>query len=442
MIVMSFSSQRYRDASKWFLMLVIVIVTIAASINRQLVGLIAQSVKLEFGFSDAQLGSLVSIAGVMPMLLYPLLGHMADTLDRHKLMIGSIVFYSLATAVYASATTYVVLALGFGILAFSESALNPVFQSLIAGRYKGPDRVNANLVNFAAGGLTTGLGSYLAGLMLLWAGHHLIQITPRWHGATEWRIALGMAALVGVPLALTPLLLGKDTRTKKENLVSHFNEVKKYWSQHWKVMMSMNVALSFYIIGAGAILGWIPIYVIRHFGITPAELGMRIGLVIGIADIAGVVVGFLAIKKLYARLGPLAPRYIFQVALCTIVLLNIGQFFATSAWGVLLLCATQNFVATFGTASSNNMTQDLSPPNLRGKLIGINGLMVALMTMPGPILVGILSDRITGTPQGLLWAIVLVSSPCFLISVLLYTLTNRAFVNTVNAVALAEATER
>ena len=50
--------------ARWLPLLIIVIITLTASINRSLVGLIMQPVKSDFGLTDTQVGALFSMVGV------------------------------------------------------------------------------------------------------------------------------------------------------------------------------------------------------------------------------------------------------------------------------------------------------------------------------------------------------------------------------------------
>ena len=175
-------------------------------------------------------------------------------------------------------------------------------------------------------------------------------------------------------------------------------------------------------------------YIIRHYGLSPAELGTRMGIVIGIADVLGIVLGFFAIKKLYAYLGPLAPRYIFQTSMVLIAILAAASIAVTDAWVALILLGCQNFLATFGTASFNNMVQDMSPSEIRGKVCGVNALFISLASIPGPLAVGMMSDLMGSDGSGLLPAILIVAIPALLISSLIYGLTNKSFLHTVNTI--------
>jgi MFS-type transporter involved in bile tolerance (Atg22 family) len=65
-------------------------------------------------------------------------------------------------------------------------------------------------------------------------------------------------------------------------------------------------------------------------------------------------------------------------------------------------------------------------------------LIVSLVGIPGPLVVGALSDYFGQEPQGLLWAILIVSVPMLLFSALLYGLTNKLYLQTIKAVQVQE----
>ena len=428
----------FRRAARWLPISVILIVTVTASINRQLIGLITQSVKVEFGLSDTQLGGITSIIGIVVALIVPLMAQISDKFDRHKFMFVSILIWSFATATYGMAAGYISLCISFAIIILAETSVAPLYGSLIADRYSGDDRIQANLIYFAAGGLMTGVGSFIGGLLLHWSAQNLGNVATFWHGVSEWRLAMFVTGLIGIPLACMTLILGIDQRQSNHQIVSRISYFAEYWKKNGKAIIYFNISNAGFFICASATMGWTSIYLLRQFGLTPAELGMRIGIVIGIADVIGVVFGFMAIKKLYRFLGPVAPRYIFQFSLCGIALTYIPLMAAKTSWMFLIFLGVQNFLATFGTASFNNMVQDLSVPGVRAKIFGVGALITSLSFIPGPLLVGMMSDQFGQDPRGLMWSIIIVSVPALFMSFLLYSLTNKNFLLTVQTLRALE----
>lgn len=419
-----------RRMRQWLPLTVIVIVTIAASINRQLIGLIIQPVKVEFGLSDTQIGTLFSVIGVVVAIASPFLGQVVDRMDRYWILASAVFVWSIATAAFGLSYSFAGLGISLAILATAETTLIPVCNSLIAGQFKGSARINANLVYFAAGGLTTGVGAYVGGLLLGWAGA-AVQEMPAAKGWEDWRLALMATAAIGLPLVFVVLALGRDKRKPTARSVTDITDLISYLRDHWRTLLAFNIANAGYFIAATAVMTWIPIYLVRKFEISPADLGIRLGVVIGFADVCGIVIGLLTIKKLYQFIGPLAPRYIFQISLCLIAGASIMQLLATTPQQILILLGVQNFLATFGTACFNNMVQDISAPEFRGKIFGINALFVSVVSIPAPLMVGALSDLFIEVPQGLLLATMIVAIPAILLSAVLYGLTNQSFVRTV-----------
>jgi len=419
-----------RRMRQWLPLTVIVIVTIAASINRQLIGLIIQPVKVEFGLSDTQIGTLFSVIGVVVAISSPFLGQVVDRMDRYWILASAVFVWSIATAAFGLSYSFAGLGISFAILATAETTLIPVCNSLIAGQFKGSSRINANLVYFAAGGLTTGVGAYVGGLLLNWAGA-AVQEMPAAKGWEDWRLALMATAAIGLPLVFVVLTLGRDKRKPTARSVTDITDLISYLRDHWRTLLAFNIANAGYFIAATAVMTWIPIYLVRKFEISPADLGIRLGVVIGFADVCGIVIGLLTIKKLYQFIGPLAPRYIFQISLCLIAGASIMQLLATTPQQILILLGVQNFLATFGTACFNNMAQDISAPEFRGKIFGINSLFVSAVSIPAPLMVGALSDLFIEVPQGLLLATMIVAIPAILLSAVLYGLTNQSFLRTV-----------
>lgn len=430
---------RFPHWAKWSPLWIIVAVTIAASINRQLVGLIAQPVKEAFALSDTQLGGMFSAAGILVALISPFLGHLADVWDRHKIMVGAIVLWSMATAFYGLAGNWVILGFSLALLMASETILGPICNSLIAGQFHGKERINANLAYFAAGGLTTGIGAFAGGTLLHFSGRMIGSVRPYWPNVADWRLALLITATVGLPLALLVSQLGRDRRKPEKEAIADFSGIRSYLQEHWVTLVGFNIANAGYFIAATTIMGWIPIYIVRHFGMSPADLGLRIGAIIGLADLLGIFAGLAVVKYLYSRFGPIAPRYMFQVCLCLIAACGGLQLVANDAQQMLILLGFQNFLATLGTASFNNMLQDICTPEVRGKVFGLNSLIISLVSVPGPLIVGLISDSLGNDPHALIEAVLYVSIPALLISVIVYANTNSKYLNTVRTIKNQES---
>jgi MFS family permease len=80
------------------------------------------------------------------------------------------------------------------------------------------------------------------------------------------------------------------------------------------------------------------------------------------------------------------------------------------------------------------MLQDISTPQIRGKISGINASLVGLACIPGPLVVGMISDAMGSNGSKLLPAILIVSIPALLFTAFASWRANSSFMKTVTMI--------
>jgi predicted MFS family arabinose efflux permease len=120
--------------------------------DRQLLAVVAEPVKRDFGLSDTDLGLLTGtvFAVIFAVASIPL-SWAADRVSHTRILIVCATFWALCTGVVGAATTYTHLAAARVGLAFGEAACNPCAQSLIAD-YVPPERRGRALAIYVMGG--------------------------------------------------------------------------------------------------------------------------------------------------------------------------------------------------------------------------------------------------------------------------------------------------
>ena len=152
------------------------------------------------------------------------------------------------------------------------------------------------------------------------------------------------------------------------------------------------------------------------------------GTVILTADVFGIIFGLALIKTLHRRFGIISLRLVFQWSLVPSAALVLALPLAQSAEEVLLLLGLMNLLATIGAAGCINMLQEITPAAVRGKIYGVFVLIGATIVLPGPLLVGILSDFIGEGAGGLLRSVIIVTICALTICFILYASTNKSYV--------------
>ena len=110
-------------------------------------GLVIKPAKAALGFSDSQLGLLAGAAFALSYALFsPFTGLLVDRLNRKRVMICAVMFWSLmtlATGLATSFTSFVIARAGVGV---GEAFLTPLAVSMIGdtvareGRLRHPPR--------------------------------------------------------------------------------------------------------------------------------------------------------------------------------------------------------------------------------------------------------------------------------------------------------------
>jgi len=421
----------------WYILAVVIAVTFAASINRQILFLIIEPLKAELALSDADIGILTGLApGILAGGGALLLGWLTDRYQRHILLGVCILAWSVATAFLGVAYSFVGFLIGVLALALGETALAPVSNSLIPDIFSGARRIQANLLLFTAGGISVGIGAAASGALLSWVQTSEFTLLGFSPDLVYWRTAFELVAMAGIPVAILAFSIGRLERRKNNfNGAADYRSLSHYAQDHWIAASGLSLAIALISSAGLAVMAWTPTYVIRVYAVSPAEAGFALGLTSTIATLAGVCTAALLIRKLLPRFGTLAARYLFQYSILLTMVPTLLHLLATTTLQVYSLFGVQIMLASIGTALSSTMLQDISPAKYRGRLFGIHVLLVTIVSSLAPWIVGFISDQFGPDPKGLLKAIVLFAVPAMFLAVVSVGTTNRQYAVTTGKLA-------
>jgi MFS family permease len=413
----------------WYILAVIIIATFAASINRQILFLIIEPLKLEMSLSDADIGILTGLApGLLAGTGALLLGWLTDRTPRHLLLGICILIWSVATAGLGIAFTFVGFLFGVLALALGETVVSPVANSLMPDVFAGRRRVLANLIFFAAGGIAVGMGAAASGSLLNWVQLNETLLPSVLQSLTYWRSAFMIVAAAGIPVALLAFTIGHiRRRSAGDKNFNDYTSLQHYAREHGVAAIGLYTAIAFTSFGGLAVMSWTPSYVIRVFEVTPAQAGFALGISATIGGLSGVAIAALLISKMFSRYGSLAPRHLYKYSMLLIIVPAMLQLLASNATHAYILYGVQIMFANLGTALSSTMIQDISPAKYRGRLFGISVLLITVVSSVAPFVVGLISDQFGAEPRGLLWAMLLVVVPALILSALSISLTNKQY---------------
>ncbi|MFT7244158.1 MAG: MFS family permease [Candidatus Azotimanducaceae bacterium] len=375
----------YTQGYKKYVLGVLVVVYVFNFIDRQILAILSEPIKLELGLSDTQIGMLSGVAfGIFYATLGIPIARLADKYSRVNIISICLAIWSLMTALSGLAGNFwhlLAARIGVGI---GEAGGSPPSHSLIADYFPSDARASA-------------LGVYALGIPI---GILFGNLAGGWiNEFFGWRTAFLLVGIPGIVLALVLKFTVKEPprgysegKAPPKEQVPFKQVLKTMWGFKSFRHLSMGAATQAFV-GYGAI-AWMPPFLIRTHDMSTGEVGTALGLIIGIAGGLGTFLGgFLADKlgRTDRRWYMWLPAIGFLIA----VPFSIGVYLVDSLYLALALYVVPAFMVNLYAGPTFGMTQSLAPLAMRAAssalllfIINIIGLVF------GPTAVGFLSDKL------------------------------------------------
>lgn len=369
----------------WILMVVYVL----NFLDRQIVNILAEPISRDLNLSDTQIGLLTGLAFA---LFYTLLGipiaRYADNSNTNRvgLISISLAVWSGMTALCGVANNFAQLALARVGVGVGEAGCTPAAHSLITDSVPAEKRSSA----IAFYGLGIPIGSLLG-----------LAIGGALNDAYGWRTAFMAVAIPGLLLAaLLPFILREPRKAEKaaralsgdkaREVLSTRAALKEVFSSRAFVLLAVAASFTAFLSYGKSV--WAVILFIRSHGLSPGETGTLLGVVLGIAGMAGTWLG----GMMADRFGKIDKRHILTTP-------AIGMFIATpilflgyfaTDWRVaivLLIVPTALNAAYYGP--TYGCVQGLVKPEARAMAAAVMLFAQNLIGLGlGPLLFGMMSD--------------------------------------------------
>jgi predicted MFS family arabinose efflux permease len=380
--------------SYWTLF-VLLLVAIYNFIDRQIIYILIEPIRVDLKMSDTQVGLLT---GLSFAVVYGLAGlwvaRLADRHPRHLIIAASILVWSAATALGGLASSYWQLVLSRLGVAAGESGSTPAAHSLIATLFP-PERRAFNIAILGLGAPFGVLIGYVGGG---WLATHV-----------HWREALIWAGVPGLFLAILVATTIKDPLRAK---LGNSEQPKGGMTVLLKlsIFRHMMAAAGIFAASAYALSAFQPSFLIRLHGFNAQEAGLALGLVHGIGGGVGALLGgfladYMGAKDVRWRQWVPAIGALLSVPLTIAALLVDNGYAAAALMAGSILAGLLYVAPTFGLA------QSIAPIWARATASALLLLSVSMFGQSlGPLLTGVLSDlfRPTYGDEGLRLALFVV----------------------------------
>jgi MFS family permease len=407
---MEFSSTHTRT-SAWFTVAVLCLAQIVSTIDRGMLALMVDPVRTELGISDVQIALLQGFAFAAFYVSVGIpLGFVADAVNRRRLLIIGVLFWSAATMASGLAHSFGEMFAARLTIGVGEAVLGPCAVGMIGDLFPENKRGRPMALYVLGSMVAFGIGSALTGAIMGAAPQGAFADIPIFAGLSSWRIAFLLIGALGLPLALLLLTL-KDTRVApSEEVVGglHLRETMALLATRKTLLLPLYAMLALFAGGGAAASGWGAAMLTRLFATTPADAGKALGVAqIGWA-LAGALLASLIVDRIGDRWGVKGKiRFAGGVAFTTI-LACFGFVAPGYSSAVALTALVMGTSAVFG-ATMLSVIADIIPPQSRGVAVALYAFVMTMIGGSlGPLAVAGLTERVFAAPTsiGLAMAIV------------------------------------
>lgn len=411
----------------WYVVAVLMLAYISSFIDRQVLALLVEPIKRDFGISDTQVGLLI---GFSFALFYTLLGipigRLADRKNRKGIIVIGITIWSIMTALCGLAGSFWPLFLARMGVGVGEAALSPSAYSLISDLFPKKKLGMAMGVYNMGVYLGSGLSILLVALVLKLISTDELWTLPLIGTIHPWQTVFFIVGLPG--LLIVALIAFTVKEPARQNpaasaIVVPLSEVMRYFRANRVPILSLSFGMAFMAMASYGSIAWTPSVLTRLYGFKPSNAGVLFGLLVTICATAGVLAGGRYADALTAK-GLVNGK--LRVSTLSMLLSSItaGTMFIlamvmpTPMFPVqIVLVAVFCFTSSMPYGAAVAALQEVVPGSMRATFSAAFLFIVNFIGLGfGPLLVGFLNDRVFGRPETILQAMTLVMVTACLIS--------------------------
>ncbi|MDZ4079946.1 MFS transporter [Hydrocarboniphaga sp.] len=381
----SLQASQHRDGERYryVVAVVLALVYMLNFLDRQILSILAEPIKLELGLSDTQLGLLT---GLTFALFYTLFGIpvalIADRWNRVRVIAAACSLWSLFTAASGFAGSFLSLALARVGVGIGEAGCSPPAYSILSDYFPPERRGRA-------------LGIYVLGVP---AGSLIGTVAAAWIAAHYgWRaafISVGLLGLLAAPLIL--LLIREPQRGRYDSggraqpPGAALDAFRFFFRSPALVLNAIASGLTAFV--SYGIINWTPAFLTRVQGMTLPQIGTYYGLVLAGSMVVASWLGAVFSDRLGARNAvyyPLLPG----LGLVFMIPLLIGFTLASSWQMSLLLMIIPVVLTSTYLVPALALLQNRTPARYRATASSLLLFLINLTGLGcGPLLVGAISD--------------------------------------------------
>lgn len=243
-------------------------------VDRQVVFSIFPLLRRDLGFSDAQLGAAGTLFTWTYSLAMPFSGRLADIFPRAKLVILSLLLWSIATLATGLSTNVGLFLASRIAMGLCESLYVPAAIGLIAQAHPGPTRSRALSIHGFAQYTGITLGGWYGG----WAADHI-----------GWRQGFATLAVLGVLYASALAWGFRNSITVGVNAgEQNRSGINLLHSRPYLALCALFLSFCAML---WTLYAWLPVFIYERYGLSLTQSGLTATLYLQASSAAGVLLG-------------------------------------------------------------------------------------------------------------------------------------------------------
>ncbi len=422
------ASAAYPSAPRaWLSAIIIFMLTAIGLADRMAIAILIGPIKQDFGVGDFQASLLIGLAFTLFYVAFLVpVGIAADRFSRKLVLGAGLLIWSLATIACGFAGGFIGLFVLRMLVGAGEAAIGPCSHGIIGDSFA-RDALSKPLalqgIGFQVG---PAAGVAAAGAILGAGAAGAFADIPLLADLAPWRVAFVLIGLPGL-FALPLVLLLHEPERRRDEQQSREAQVPllPFLRANARLMALALMGAALSSMALGSITSWVPEYLQRSLGVSAAEAGASLGIILLVGAVFGQGLYAIIVDRLAARGVPDAPIVVGLAPLALAIPLSWLVFEVTDARQFsiallgLLLCITPF------NALNNTLAQQVAPPALRSRISALFILCISIVGFAiAPAMVGWLSEFLFGEAK-LDLAMQLVSSISLALTMLVYLAARR-----------------
>lgn len=364
-------------------------------IDRQVLNLLVNSIKADLGLSDVQI-SFLQGAGFSAtfLLLTPLFGRIVDLFGRRPILAGGLSVWTAMTAACGAARSFWTLLLARAGVGGAEGTISPAVYSILSDVFEDRQLPTAFAIVFMGPFIGGGLALLLGGLIQGWAeglkegGSYLATFSP-------WQLTFALVSVPGLLCLLLLSLVHEPARRGSAQRAIPMREVagflRRNRSFYWKFYAGMTASM----VSTFVFPAWFPTFLMRHFHLSAANVGVHYGIVTLVCGSIGVLASPLVARAVtswgWRSAYVLVPAlYAAGIAIDATLLA-----YSKSYGGCLALGGLMSFLYSAPSPLAASALQMVTPNRIRGFASSIYVFSSTIMGLAiAPTVVALITDHL------------------------------------------------